>query len=464
MNNSSFEELRKELLKEVYTLGEEISKSESFSVKFNKLIEYCTFSLMEGEDNFFGLFTMQMKRNINYNTLSPLATTVSLSHFILHFNPTIFLHCSLKEMRALIKHEIYHIMFGHFKRHKELRKKYSEFIVNLALDISINQYIENLPSWSRSIKEVSLSYNVDLEYEESAEYYAEKIQNAIDKLIKDSGTEISKEVFNKSEPETEYVLDIEKAHDIWTQENYDFNIDYISELTKKTVENAKRGKVPLSIEKAINLLNKRAEISWKDYLKRALGTMPSGYKKTITRKDRRQPNRLDLRGKLSNHLVQIIIAIDISGSITDKEIDKIMIEVLNIVKNYKSQITIIECDNIIRRVYKVKNKKDVKANLETKGGTAFSPVFEYIYNNKLANYLLIYFTDGVGEDELTVKPINYKTLWVLTGKEENLSLKNSHGEIKKLSNKPTIKNDVNIAIEAMKEITKDWAAAANQYI
>lgn len=464
MNNSSFEELRKELLKEVYALGEEITKSEGFAVKFNKLIEYCTFSLMEGEDNFFGLFTMQMKRNINYNTLSPLATTVSLSHFILHFNPTIFLHCSLKEMRALIKHEIYHIMFGHLKRHKELRKKYSESVVNLALDISINQYIENLPSWSRSIKEVSLSYNVDLEYEESAEYYAEKIQNAIEKLIKDSGTEISKEVFNKSEPETEYVLDIEKSHDIWTQENYDFNMDYISELTKKTVENAKRGKVPISIEKAINLLNKRAEISWNDYLKRALGTMPSGYKKTITRKDRRQPNRLDLRGRLSNHLVQIIIAIDISGSITDKEIDKIMIEVLNIVKNYKSEITIIECDNIIRRVYKVKNKKDVKAKLETKGGTAFSPVFEYIHNNKLVNYLLIYFTDGVGEDELTVKPINYKTLWVLTGKEENLSLKNPHGEIKKLSNKPTIKNDVNIAIEAMKEITKDWAAAANQYI
>lgn len=464
MNSNSFEDLRKELLKEVYTLGEEISKSESFTIKFNKLIEYCTFSLMEGEDNFFGLFIMQMKRDINYNTVTALGTTVSLSHFILHFNPKIFLQCSLKEMRALIKHEIYHIMFGHFKRHKELRKKYSEAIVNLALDISINQYIENLPPWSRSIKEVSLSYNVDLEYEESAEYYAEKIQNAIEKLIKDSGTEIPKEAFNKSESKSEYVLDIEKTHDIWTQDNNDFNMEYINELTKKTVENAKRGKVPISIEKAISSLNKKAEISWNDYLKKTLGTMPSGYKKTITRKDRRQPHRLELRGRLSNHLVQIIIAIDISGSITDKEIEKIMIEVLNIVKNYRAEITIIECDNIIRRVYKVRNKIDVKAKMETKGGTAFSPVFEYIYNNKLKNYLLIYFTDGVGEKELTVKPINYKTLWVLTGKEENLSLTNPQGEVKRLSNKPTIKNDVNIAIEAMKEITKDWAAAANQYI
>lgn len=460
MNSNSFEDLRKELLKEVYILGEEICKSESFERKFNRLIEYCTFSLMEGEDNFFGLFTMQMRRTINYKIPSALGTTVSLSYFTLHFNPSIFVQCSLKEMRALIKHEIYHIMFGHLKRHKELRKKYSEAVVNLALDISINQYIENLPSWSRTINEVSLSYNVDLEYEESAEYYSAKIQEAIDKLIKDSG----KETLNENDSESEYVLDIEKTHDIWMEDNYDLNMDYIDEITKKTVESAKRGKVPTSIEKAISILNKKPEISWNDYLKRILGTIPSGYKKTITRKDRRQPHRLELKGRLSNHLAQIIIAIDISGSITNKEIEKIMIEVLNIVKSYKSEIIIIECDNIIRRVYKVKSKKDVKPKIETRGGTAFSPVFEYIYNNKLRNHFLIYFTDGAGEKELSVKPINYKTLWVLTGKEEELSLINSQGEIKKLSNKPTAKNDVSIAIEAMKEITKDWAAAANQYI
>ena len=61
-------------------------------------------------------------------------------------------------MKALIKHEIYHIMFGHIKRQKQLIKKYSNFIVNTALDISINQYIENLPPWSSTIEKVNLSF------------------------------------------------------------------------------------------------------------------------------------------------------------------------------------------------------------------------------------------------------------------------------------------------------------------
>ena len=102
--------------------------------------------------------------------------------------------------------------------------------------------------------------------------------------------------------------------------------------------------------------------------------------------------------------------------------------------------------------------------MDTRGGTAFSPVFEYIYDNKLRDHILIYFTDGMGEEKLKVKPINCKTLWVLTGAEETLSLREPFGEIKKLSGKKVKKNDVTIALQDMKEIIKDWACAANQYI
>ena len=54
---------------------------------------------------------------------------------------------------------------------------------------------------------------------------------------------------------------------------------------------------------------------------------------------------------------------------------------------------------------------------------------------KLRDHILIYFTDGMGEEKLKVKPINCKTLWVLTGAEETLSLREPFGEIKKLSGK-----------------------------
>lgn len=462
--NSKFEVLRKNLLKEVYSWGEEPTLNDEFIQKFYKLVELCTFSLMKGEDNFFALFTIQMKRKIDLNMATAIGTTVSLSHFILHFNPCIFLECNLEEMKALIKHEIYHIMFNHVKRGQEMRKKYSDFVVNTALDISINQYIQHLPSWSSTIENIKLSFNADLEYERNAEYYAEELQKAMEKLKNEKGPEILERKDAEISRKYEKKHEIQKAHDIWRESKDDYNFEELKELTKNIANNANRGKIPESLKKTLKDLNERPEISWTEYLKKIIGTLPVGYKKTITRKDRRQPDRLELRGKLSNHVAQILVAIDISGSITDREIEKIMIEIFAIVKNHPCEITIIECDDAIRRVYRVKGIRDIKAKVDTRGATAFSPVFQYIYEKKLRNHLLIYFTDGIGERELSIKPINSKTLWVLTGAEESLSLINPPGEVKKLSNKKIEKNDVTIAIEDMGEITKDWACAANQYI
>ena len=87
-------------------------------------------------------------------------------------------------------------------------------------------------------------------------------------------------------------------------------------------------------------------------------------KKTITRRNRRQPNRLDLRGELRNHKAEIIVAIDISGSISDEEFKQAVKEVLSIVKNYNHEITIVECDKEIKNAYKVKNIYDIKNKMQ----------------------------------------------------------------------------------------------------
>ncbi|MCG4722889.1 VWA-like domain-containing protein, partial [Alistipes putredinis] len=85
-------------------------------------------------------------------------------------------------------------------------------------------------------------------------------------------------------------------------------------------------------------------------------------------------------GELRGHKAEIGLALDISGSISDEEFKQAIKEVLNIVKNYNQEITIIECDNEIKRTYKVKSYKDIKDRLKIRGGTKFSPVFNYANN------------------------------------------------------------------------------------
>ena len=59
--------------------------------------------------------------------------------------------------------------------------------------------------------------------------------------------------------------------------------------------------------------------------------------------------------------------------------------------------------------------------------------------NKKIN-LLIYFTDGKGEEKLEVIPRGYKTLWVISGRGDKLSLREPFGVVKKLK-KVDIKQD-----------------------
>jgi predicted metal-dependent peptidase len=433
MEQERLQQLRDELFIEISTIEDLKELTGEFKSKFFKLIELCSFSLMNGTDSFFAYFLIQMRREIKLDMSEVAATAFNGSAFTIYFNPTIFLECSFLEMQALLKHEIYHIMSSHHMRARALRATYSSLAVNLAMDISINQYIVNLPSFANTIERVRLSYDVDLEAEQAMEQYASKIQDALNKLEKDKkiGQDIENNSFDEDYIQREH--ESTQAHELWYS-NEQFDQELIKETTKKLAVNAAKGKVPDSIDELLRQMNKRAEITWKDYLKKLLGTLPAGYKKTTTRRDRRQPDRLDLRGRLSKHIAQIAVAIDISGSISDSEIEQVMGEVFTLIKNYPSQVTIIECDSEVRRAYKVKDTKELKKKINTRGATKFSPVFDYMIKNKMKNHVLIYFTDGLGEVELTVTPINRNTIWVLTGKGEELSLKKPFGIVKRLYN------------------------------
>jgi predicted metal-dependent peptidase len=69
---------------------------------------------------------------------------------------------------------------------------------------------------------------------------------------------------------------------------------------------------------------------------------------------------------------------------------------------------------------------------------------------------LIYFTDGVGEKELKVKPINYKTIWVLTSKD-NLSLNKNYGVVTRLEKVQVEGYGYDYGLQAVRDAIHDWA-------
>ena len=405
----------------------EITKE--FKEDFFKLVDKVILSLMEDKDNFYGYFLFQMGREIRFDITSASGVNFKGAKYVIYFNPILFLQLNMKQMETTIKHEIHHVLSLHLSRAKELKNKYSTLTVNLAMDIVVNQYLDNLPPYSTTLKGVNLKYNLNMEAYNTLEYYAEKIQSELDLMEEnDEGEEDDSQMTNSMVES----YNPEKMHDMW-QESDEFDEKTLREFVEKVINASQKGTIPSQVESLIaNLKNSQGEIPWNIMLKKLMGTVESNKKKTITRRNRRQPNRLDLRGEIRNHKSEITVAIDISGSISNEEFKQAIKEVLSIVKNYNHEITIIECDKEVKRVYKAKSVRDIKKRLTSGGATKFTPVFEYANNTKCN--LLIYFTDGKGERKLEVVPRGYRTLWVISGRGDELSLDESYGPVKKLSN------------------------------
>lgn len=404
--------------------------SQEYKQRVFQFIDKVNLGLMEDKDNFYGYFLFQMEKEIRFDISSPTAVNFRGARYVIYFNPVIFLPLDIAQMESSIKHEILHVVSLHLLRAKDLRDNYSKLALNLAMDIVVNTYLQPLPPDASSLDRVKIQYSVYLPPFETLEYYAEEIQKALDARAKNQ--ELSS--IEESLPDPDQIrtdFDPMTTHDIW-EESDEIDDQTLTKFTEKFVANADKGEVSYYLKSMIAALkDSKNELPWHWYLKKLVGSVTSEHKKTTTRRNRRQPERLDLPGRLRNYKAKLFIALDISGSISDSEFTQAMKEVLQIVRCYKHEITIIECDNVIRRTYSVESMQDVQDRPTVRGGTAFSPVIEFANSQKID--LLVYFTDGKGEDRLQVIPKGYKILWIISGQGDELSLQESYGVVKKLN-------------------------------
>ncbi|PRR83022.1 VWA-like domain-containing protein [Clostridium vincentii] len=443
-----FNDKREYLFKIAFDIEFQEEITGEFKRDFFKLVSDVIINMEDGEDSFFGSFMLKIERDIRLDISWPLSTIPKANGFLMYFNPILFLQNTKKEMVALFKHEIYHMMYSHYKRVNQLKNSYNNEAISLAIDISVNQFIKNMPTEAKGIDGLSRELNIELKANRTIEEYARLIQKAFNSRPNrkigqdDDSTDIVKKIDNN------------KAHKLW--EEIDIEEKTIEGNLKKIALGSDDTNAPEDLLKIVMSLKGREELSWQELLKRMIPSIRTGHKKTITRRDRRQPERVDLRGKLPNAIPEIIVAIDISASMTDDDIKKIMIELLAITKNNNGKITVIECDSEIKRIYPLRSPKDIKKRVTNNGSTAFSPVFEFLKEKNLRDNILIYFTDGVGEDELTCRVVSREVLWVLMG-DNKLSLKGPFGKIRRIKSSSPVGEGKSAALNMIREVIHDWA-------
>ena len=381
-------------------------------------------SLLLEEDQFFGYFYLQMAHRIRFDMTSAFGINLKQGGYVLYVNPFILLRQPPDVMKDGIKREILHIISAHLMRVKTLSQSFNKTAVHMAMDMVVNDYLEHVDRDAVTVANVNERFGLMLKRFRTIEYYAKAIDNAMKEKpelfvpVDNSDTAVAME------------FDPQTSHDIW-DESDSIDTDTMDQITERYINEASKGDMEGYVKSLIDTFQKtRRALPWYFYLKKLMGKVASGYKKTTMRRNRRQPERLELSGTLRQHKANVWVALDMSGSITDAEFTNALEQVLQIVHAYNHRITVVECDNEVRRTYTMESVKDVKPRLDVRGATAFSPVFSLANQNHVD--LLVYFTDGKGEERLREAPKGYKVLWVLTGEKPQLSLHNPYGMVREL--------------------------------
>jgi len=118
--------------------------------------------------------------------------------------------------------------------------------------------------------------------------------------------------------------------------------------------------------------------------------------------------------------VNISVALDTSGSISDEDMREFVSEIDAIKSHVKARITLLACDMQLEEgapwVYDPWEAFTLPKKFTGGGGTAFAPVFDWIDTCDIQPDLLIYFTDAQGE--IPRQPPPYPVIWLVKGKEQ----------------------------------------------
>ena len=121
---------------------------------------------------------------------------------------------------------------------------------------------------------------------------------------------------------------------------------------------------------------------------------------------------------LKSAQVDVVVALDTSGSVTDTEMQEFVSEIDAIKGQMRARLTLHACDAELSPAgpweYEPWEEFSLPTGLSGGGGTRFTPVFEWLDREGRRPDLLVYFTDAEGEFPKT-EP-GYPVLWLVKGR------------------------------------------------
>lgn len=305
--------------------------------------------------------------------------TAATDGTVIRFNPTFFMSLDAEERIFLLIHETMHVAYLHMQRNKgrdhQKFNKAADHVINLML-IDRKFKMPKMGLADPQYKGMSTEQVYDLLPDDPTSDY-------------DSDLQLSDKAPEDLQREVEDILVRAQIHSKMGGDVY--------------------GTIPGEIELFLNKLLS-PKLPWHTILRKYLQAMAKN-DYTFKKPNRRFFPKYHLPSLYSETLMDIAIAVDISGSVSDLEFKTFISEIKGIFTMMKpNKISLIQFDTKICSVTEITSLKELsQVDFKGRGGTDINPVLEW--SNEHKPQLLLVFSDG--EFRFSNLKAKATTIWLI---------------------------------------------------
>jgi len=352
----------------------------------------------------------------------------------LYWNPDFFKPMTDAEVRGILTHEFYHLVFCHLTA----RRKSPPKMWNVATDLAINSIITDHSAGNSNIALPTggLVPGVFPKGPEGREYSAEEkaampIASLIASFPKNQASEwYFEKIKQKVEEEKQKNpgaspdsllgdLDSLDSHDTWDSIPDDLK-ELVEGKVRAIVERATKaadaqsngwGNIPAELREQIRA-SVTPTINWRNVLRQFVGSLARGERATtVKRINKRFPYIHP--GTKRGYVAKLLIAIDQSGSVDDSQLSTFFAELSALTKKVSVTILPFDCSADLRDSFEWKRGTKVEAKRVRGGGTDFNAPTRILNDPKNRGRWdgMLVFTDGECDKPI---PSRLKRGWVLS--------------------------------------------------
>lgn len=357
--------------------------------------------------SFFGNLATRLKM-INADEWCSTAATDGRNFY---YNSRFICLLKPKEVEFLVGHEVLHVVYDHMGR----RDNRDPQIWNIANDYAVNADLKR-HKVGQFITSVPCLYEAKYDGKYS-EYIYDDLMKGVSKISLDDLIDQLLDEHMDSEDDSDDEAEGKGRPKPMTQEERDALRQEIKQNIINAAAGAEAGKLPAGVKRLLDDITD-PKMPWRDLIQTNLTSLiKSDY--SFSRPNRRGWH-MDaiMPGSIPGEEIDVVVAIDMSGSISDKQAQMFLGEVSGMMQMFDGYKIHVFCfDTSVHNPQSFSSDNlDTMSEYEPKGGggTDFTSIFDYLKERGEDTKRLIVFTDGMpfgswGDEDFC------DTTWIIHG-------------------------------------------------